>query len=122
MLRVINFFCVAFMGLAILALYHVSESTRVARVELAHVSRQIDDTRGQISVLETELEAVAGPARVQELAQRQGMSDSSSVRLSSFEQLPNRGETRAPSTPVRNASAVVPQQSAPPPAATDSGM
>ena len=31
MIRVLNFFCVALMGLAILALYHVSEKTRVAQ-------------------------------------------------------------------------------------------
>ncbi len=37
MIRVLNFFCVALMGLSILALYHVSEKTRVARVELNQV-------------------------------------------------------------------------------------
>jgi hypothetical protein len=50
------------------------------------------------------------------------MSDTSSARLSSFDQLPLRGET-APlgNTPLHNASAVVPSpaQGAP---ATDSGM
>ena len=46
MVRVLNFFCVAFMGLAILALYHVSEATRVARVQLDRVSSQIADTKG----------------------------------------------------------------------------
>ena len=65
MVRVLNFFCVAFMGLAILALYHVSEATRVAQVELDRVTRQIADTNGQISVLQTEWERVAGPARIQ---------------------------------------------------------
>jgi cell division protein FtsL len=110
MVRVLNFFCVAFMGLAILALYHVSEATRVARVELDRTSRQIADTNGQISVLQTEWERVAGPARVQQLAEQQlGMSDTTSVHLSSFDQLPRRGED-APlaNTPLRNASAVVP--------------
>jgi cell division protein FtsL len=119
MIRIINFFCVAFMGLAILGLYHVAEATRVARVELSHVSRQIQDTHGQISVLETEWARVAGPARVQELAQQQGMSDATSVRLSSFDQLPRRGEAAPANTPVANASAVVPQQPAP---SADSGM
>ena len=32
MVRVLNFVCVALMGLAILGLYRVSEATRVARV------------------------------------------------------------------------------------------
>ena len=31
MVRVLNFVCVALMGLSILALYHVSEQTRVAQ-------------------------------------------------------------------------------------------
>ena len=116
MVRVLNFFCVAFMGLAILALYHVSEATRVARVELAHVNSQIADTKGQIGVLQTEWESVAGPARIQQLAQQQNMTDATSVRLSSFEQLPRKGDA-APlnNSPVRNASAQVP-------ASPDSGM
>jgi cell division protein FtsL len=112
MVRVLNFLCVAGMGLAILALYHVSEATRVARVELSQVGHRIEDARGQISVLQTEWERVAGPARIQELAEQQlGMSDTTSVRLSSFDQLPRRGEA-APldNTPLRNANAVVPAQ------------
>ena len=122
MVRVLNFFCVAFMGLAILALYHVSEATRVARVELDRTNRQIADTQGQISVLQTEWERVAGPARIQQLAQQQlGMTDTTSVHLSSFDLRPRRGEA-APlaNTPVRNASAVVP--SGAPPSVSNSGM
>lgn len=115
MVRVLNFVCVALMGLTILGLYHVSESTRVARVELSRVSRQIADTKGQIGVLEMEWEHIAGPARIQALAEQQGMSDSTSVRLSSFQQLPRRGEGRAlGNTPLRNASAVVPGPAAQP--------
>ena len=41
MVRMLNFFCVALAGLACLALYHISEQTRVARVELSSVERQI---------------------------------------------------------------------------------
>ena len=116
MVRVLNFFCVAFMGLAILALYHVSEATRVARVELDWATRQIADTNGQISVLQTEWERVAGPARIQALAQQQlGMSDATSVQMSSFEQLPRSGEDAAPlgDTPLHNASAVGPSGALP---------
>jgi cell division protein FtsL len=122
MIRVLNFFCVAFMGLAILALYHVSEATRVARVELSQVGHKIADTSGQISVLQTEWERVAGPARIQELAeQKLGMSDTTSARLSSFDQLPRRGETQPlGNTPLRNASAVVPSPGQA--TAADSGM
>jgi hypothetical protein len=114
MVRVLNFVCVALMGLAILGLYHVSETTRVTRVELNRVNSRIAETRGQIGVLETEWQHVAGPARVQALAEQQGMSDTTSVRLSSFQQLPRRAESQAlGNTPVRKASAVIPQ-SAPP--------
>ena len=110
MIRVLNFFCVALMGLSILALYHVSERTRVAQMQLSKVDRQIADTRNGIGVLQTEWERVAGPARIQALAERQGMADSTSVRLSSFQELPRRGENQPlDNTPVRNANAVVPQ-------------
>jgi len=72
MIRVLNFFCVALMGLSILGLYHVSERTRVAEMQLAKVDRQITDTKSGIGVLQTEWARVAGPARIQELAQRAG--------------------------------------------------
>jgi cell division protein FtsL len=129
MVRVLNFFCVAFMGLAILALYHVSEATRVARVELDRVNSQIADTKGQIGVLQTEWESVAGPARIQQLAQQQlGMTDSTSIQLSSFDQLPRKGDA-APlgNTPLHNASAVIASPSSssnagPPADAGNSGM
>ncbi len=55
MVRVLNTLCVALMGLAILGLYHVSESTRVAAVELHHVQRDLMNERTSMSVLETEL-------------------------------------------------------------------
>lgn len=110
MIRVLNLFCVALMGFSILALYHVSEKTRVAHMQLVHVTRQISQTRSDLSVLQTEWQHVASPEHIQQLAQaRLGMSDSASVQLSSFDQLPRRGED-APlnNSPVRNASAVVP--------------
>ena len=48
MIRVLNFFCVAAMGLTILALYHVSEQTRFARVHLGQVEQRIaDDARAR---------------------------------------------------------------------------
>jgi|SRR5579863_2838525 hypothetical protein len=105
MIRVLNFFCVALMGLSILALYHVSERTRVAEMQLAKVDRQIADTRGGIGVLQTEWERVAGPARIQELAERDGMTNTSSVQLSSFEALPHRSDAGLNNSPLRDASA-----------------
>jgi cell division protein FtsL len=112
MIRVLNFFCLAAMGLSILALYHVSEATRVAQMRLDQTGRQIASERATIGVLQTEWERVAGPARIQALAQSQlGMSDTTSVQLSSFDQLPVRGDgadAALNNTPLHNASAQVP--------------
>jgi cell division protein FtsL len=104
MIRVLNFFCVALMGLSILGLYHVSERTRVAEMQLAKVDRQIADARSGIGVLQTEWAKVAGPARIQELAQRDGMSDTTSVELSSFNLLPHRADGQLNNSPLNNAS------------------
>jgi hypothetical protein len=77
-------------------------------------------------VLETEWQHVASPARIQQLAQvRLGMGDTSSVQLSSFEQLPRRGADPAPlnKLPVHNASAQIPATAPVPILPTsDSGM
>lgn len=122
MVRILNFFCVALMGLSILALYHVSEKTRVAHMQLNQVNAQIAQEHGAIGVLETEWQHVASPERIQQLAQsRLNMADSASVQLSSFDQLPRRGADPVPlnNTPVHNASVEVP---AAPAAAPNSGM
>ncbi|HUO01707.1 MAG TPA: hypothetical protein VMU31_02935 [Rhizomicrobium sp.] len=108
MIRVLNFFCVALMGLSILGLYHVSERTRVAEMQLAKVDRQITDTKTGIGVLQTEWARVAGPARIQELAQEDGMTDKTSVELSSFTQLPHRADGALNNSSVRDASAEAP--------------
>ena len=113
MIRVLNFFCLALMGLSILGLYHISEKTRIARMELNRVDHQIRDVRGNIAVLQTEWARVAGPARIQQLAQADGMSDTASVQLSSFQQLPRRGEAPLNNSPLRNANALAPQSSPP---------
>lgn len=128
MVRVLNFFCVALMGLSILALYHVSEKTRVAHMTLSKVNRQIAQEKSHLSVLETEWQHVASPQRIQKLAQaRLGMGDTSSVQLSSFDQLPRRGADPAPlnNAPVHNASAQIPANTRTPVPillASDSGM
>jgi cell division protein FtsL len=116
MVRVLNFFCVALMGLSILALYHVSEKTRVAHMQMNQTVRQIAQERAHIGVLETEWQHVASPERIQQLAEaRLGMVDSASAQLSSFDQLPRRGaDAPAPgNTSVHNASAQVPVAPAP---------
>ena len=121
MVRILNFVCVALMGFTILALYHVSEKTRVAHMELARVNAGIVQEHSTIGVLETEWQHVASPEQVQRLAQAKlGMADNSSVQLSSFDQLPRRGADPAPlnNTPVHNASAQIPA----PASTSDPGM
>ena len=116
MVRVLNFFCVALMGLSILALYHVSEKTRVAHLTLSKVNRAIAQEKTHLSVLETEWQHVASPAQIQKLAvSRLGMGDSASVQLSSFDLLPRRGAAPLNDTPLRNASVQIPAASLPPP-------
>lgn len=123
MVRILNFFCVALMAFTILALYHVSEKTRVAHMELNQVKSQIARERGTIGVLETEWQHVASPDRIQQLAQaRLGMADTASVQLSSFDQIPRRGaDAPLNNSPVHNASAQVPA-AAPAPAPTAPNM
>jgi|SRR6185295_19705661 len=106
MVRILNTFCVALMGLSILALYHVSEQTRVTSVDLNQVNREIAREHATMSVLETEWERVAGPARIQELAaSRLGLSGTPAVTLSSFDGLPRRGDEPLNNTPIAQASA-----------------
>jgi cell division protein FtsL len=111
MVRVLNTLCVALMGLSILGLYHVSERTRVARVELHQVAAEIAREQATMSVLQTEWERVAGPAQIQALAENHlGLSGAPAVQLSSFDLLPRRGEDPAPlaNAPIRQANAQVP--------------
>lgn len=112
MIRVVNFLCVALLGLTVLANYHVSEQTRVARVELGSVDRKIEQDKSNLAILQTEWERVAGPARIQMLAQSKlGMSDSASLQLSALTLLPRRGESNPlASAEIRQASVQVPEQ------------
>jgi cell division protein FtsL len=116
MLRVINFFCVALMGLSILALYHVSEQTRMARVELRQTDKQIVVEQGKIAELQAQWEQAANPGRVQQLAQSSlGMSDTATVQLSSLTMLPRRGDDSEDLGGARNASVQQPSQQQPSP-------
>jgi hypothetical protein len=100
MVRMLNFFCVALAGLACLALYRVSEQTRVAHAELRKIDRQIVVEKNALHVLEADWQSVASPDRVQRLAEAKlGIADTTTVQLSSFEMLPRRGED----TPIGNA-------------------
>jgi cell division protein FtsL len=112
LVRILNTFFLAAAGLSCLALYHVSEHTRVERVKLASVERQIVDERSTLSVLQAEWQRVANPERIQHLAEtRLGMDDTPTVELSSFEMLPRRGEeSPLNADPVQNASLVAPSR------------
>jgi len=110
MIRVVNFFCIALSALACLALYQVSEQTRVAHVKLAHVEQQIAAEQSAMSVLQAEWARVADPARIQHLAEtRLGLSDQPTVELSSMQLLPRRDAAPLGNSDVRNANAVAPQ-------------
>jgi len=111
MVRVLNFFCVALMGLTILGLYRVSEQTRVTHVRLDRVEHRIADERAALSVLQTQWEHVASPERIQQLAESNlGMNDTATMQLSSLELLPRRGDETAPlgDAQVRSANAQAP--------------
>ena len=113
MIRVLNFFCVALMGLSILALYHVSEKTRVAGVTLDRVTRDIAAEHDKISVLETEWQHLASPERIATLAQSKlGLDNTATAELASLELLPRAGEDAlpVPSSPLRNANAEAPAE------------
>jgi cell division protein FtsL len=92
MIRLLNFSCFAITALACLALYHVSEETRVARVELHSVQQQIVDQQEAMKVLEADWERVSDPSRIQQLAAvKLGVSDTPTTALASLELLPRRG-------------------------------
>jgi cell division protein FtsL len=109
MIRVMNFFCIALSALACLALYHVSEQTRVARVRLTHVEQQIAAEKSGMSVLQAEWARVADPARIQHLAEAHlGLSDQPTVELSSLQLLPRRDAAPLGNSAVHEATAVAP--------------
>jgi len=112
LVRILNFFFVSFAALSCLALYRVSEQTRVARVQLSSVERQIVQEKSTMNVLQAEWQRVANPERIQHLAEtRLGMDDTPTVELSSFEMLPRRGEeSPLNADPVQNASLMAPSR------------
>jgi hypothetical protein len=121
MIRVLNFFCVALAGLACLALYRVSDQTRLATAQLHKIDRQTVVERDALHVLEADWQTVAAPDRIQRLAQAKlGIADTTTVQLSSFELLPRRGEDVAPGdAQIQQASVQVPVAIAPSQAAAE---
>jgi cell division protein FtsL len=111
MIRVLNFFCVALAGFACLALYHVSEQTRVARLELRNAEQQIVNEKVTMKVLQADWQRVADPARIQRLAQqRLGLTNDPMHELASLQLLPRRGDVLPGSndSQISNASVVTP--------------
>jgi hypothetical protein len=106
MIRVLNFFSFALAALCCLALYHLSEETRIARVRLSSVERQIADDRDAMKVLQADWERVAEPSRIHALAQsRLGLADSAAVSVASLDLLPRLGDAPPLSgSPVQTAS------------------
>lgn len=105
LVRFVNFLCVALMGMAILANYHLSEQTRLAGIELRSVERKTTLDRAETAVLEAKWEQLAEPARVQSLAQAKlGMNDGATLQLSALELLPRHEDTTLASN-VEQASA-----------------
>lgn len=93
MIRVMNFVSFALAALCCLGLYHVSEQTRVARIRLLAVERQIVGDRDAMKVLQADWERVSQPSHIQALAQaRLGLSDTAAVAVASLDLLPRRGE------------------------------
>lgn len=119
MVRILNFACFAIAALCCLALYHVSEDTRVTRVRLDQVQKQIVDDNAAMKVLQADWERVTEPSHIQELAQaRLGLSDTPTVALASFDGLPRRGDAAAAaaatSSPVVAANVVASNQAVDP--------
>ncbi|MBS0273834.1 MAG: hypothetical protein JSR55_05410 [Proteobacteria bacterium] len=107
--RILNFFFVGLAALSCLALYRVSENTRVANMELASVNRQIAHEKSTMNVMQAEWQRVANPGRIQKLAQTYlNMNDTPVMELSSFAMLPRRGENPMDANPVQNASVTMP--------------
>jgi hypothetical protein len=107
MIRVINFFCFAVSAFACLALYHVSEQTRVVRAELRVVEHGIAQEKQVSDTLQAEWGRVAEPSRLERFAEAQGVEDRPSVELASTALLPRRGDNVVGDAEVRSASAIV---------------
>jgi hypothetical protein len=108
MIRVLNFFCFAVSALACLALYQVSEQTRVARLHLVSVHRQIADERQLAETLQAEWSSVSDPAQIERASQvSMAGDDKPAVVLASTNLLPRRGDNVVADAELRSASAIV---------------
>ncbi|HEY4114440.1 MAG TPA: hypothetical protein VGM17_10315 [Rhizomicrobium sp.] len=110
MIRVINFCCFAVTALVCLALYDVSDETRVTHNRALAIRQQIGDEQRQIKALEIRWQELALPGRIQQLAASEsGSDDAPAVVLSSLTMLPRKGESSPiDDAQVRSANAIVP--------------
>jgi hypothetical protein len=110
MIRVVNFLCFAVSAFACLALYHVSEQTRVARAELKLTHKEIAQERQLADVLQAEWGRATDPEKIAQVSQTDSaVKDNPAVELASVTLLPRRGDNLAADAEVRTASAVIPQ-------------
>lgn len=110
MIRVINFCCFAVTALVCLALYHVSDETRVAHNKAILIRQQIADEQQQIDGLKMQWQELTLPGRIQQIAATEsGADDAPAVVLSSLTMLPRKGEASPmDDAQLRSASAIVP--------------
>jgi cell division protein FtsL len=95
MIRLLNFSCFALTALACLALYHVSEQTRITRAQLRDTQQKIVVQEEAMKVLQADWVRVSDPARIQQLAaEKLGLGDTPTAALASLELLPRRGESK----------------------------
>jgi hypothetical protein len=108
MIRVVNFLCFAVSAFACLALYHVSEQTRVARAELKLVHKAIAQESQLADVLQAEWGSATDPEKIAQASQDESsVKDNPAVELASVTLLPRRGDDLVADAEVRSASAVV---------------
>jgi hypothetical protein len=108
MIRVINFFCFALSALACLALYQVSEQTRVARLQLVSIHRHIAEERQLAETLQAEWARVSAPAQIGHASEVSTTDDDRpAIVLASTSLLPRRGDNVVADAELRSASAVV---------------
>jgi hypothetical protein len=110
MIRVINFCCFAVTALVCLALYHVSDETRVTHNRALALREKIADEQQLIDKLDMRWQQLADPARIQQIATSlSGSEDAPAVVLSSLTMLPRKGEASPmDDAQLRSANAVVP--------------
>jgi hypothetical protein len=112
MIRTLNFAFIAITSLACLGVYRTAEQARVEQGTLKATQAAIIRENNMLTVLGAEWARITQPSRIQALTQRHlDLSDSPTVELSSLSQLPSKDVPLVAEGEIRNAKAVVPQNS-----------